>query len=41
VICGPGDIAQAHQPNEYIELAQFNRGEQVLRAVVDMLTVSP
>ena len=41
VICGPGDIAQAHQPNEYIELAQFMRGEQVLRTVIDMLTTSP
>jgi len=41
VICGPGDIAQAHQPNEYIELAQFTRGEQVLRTVVDMLTQRP
>ncbi|RUS59156.1 acetylornithine deacetylase [Pseudorhodobacter sp. E13] len=24
VICGPGDIAQAHQVDEYLELAQFN-----------------
>lgn len=23
VICGPGDIAQAHQVNEYLEVAQF------------------
>lgn len=26
VVCGPGDIAQAHQPNEFIEVAQFNAG---------------
>ncbi|WP_424986023.1 acetylornithine deacetylase [Microbulbifer sp. S227A] len=26
VVCGPGDIAQAHQPNEYIEVAQFRAG---------------
>lgn len=26
VICGPGDIAQAHQPNEYITLGQFEAG---------------
>ncbi|MEM7320686.1 MAG: acetylornithine deacetylase [Pseudomonadota bacterium] len=26
VVCGPGDIAQAHQPNEFIEIAQFNAG---------------
>jgi acetylornithine deacetylase len=23
VICGPGDIRQAHQPNEYLDVAQF------------------
>ncbi len=23
VVCGPGDIAQAHQPDEYIEIAQL------------------
>ena len=23
VICGPGDIAQAHQVDEYLEIAQF------------------
>lgn len=40
VICGPGDIAQAHQANEYIEVAQFSRGERVLRAVVDTLARS-
>ncbi len=26
VICGPGDIAQAHQPNEYVTKAQFEAG---------------
>ncbi|MGB1237572.1 MAG: acetylornithine deacetylase [Pseudomonadales bacterium] len=26
VICGPGSIDQAHQPNEYIEVAQFEMG---------------
>lgn len=26
VVCGPGDIAQAHQPNEFITVAQFNAG---------------
>jgi acetylornithine deacetylase len=41
VICGPGDIVQAHQANEYIEVAQFRRGETVLRAVVDTLALSP
>jgi len=31
VICGPGDIAQAHQPNEFIELAQVDACEKFLR----------
>ncbi|MEM8694845.1 MAG: acetylornithine deacetylase [Pseudomonadota bacterium] len=26
VICGPGSIEQAHQPNEYISVDQFERG---------------
>jgi acetylornithine deacetylase len=35
VVCGPGDIAQAHQPNEFIEVAQFEAGHQFMR---DLLT---
>jgi acetylornithine deacetylase len=26
IICGPGSIEQAHQPDEYLELAQLERG---------------
>ncbi len=37
VVCGPGDIAQAHQPDEYIELSQFAAGEAFLGRVVDGL----
>jgi acetylornithine deacetylase len=37
VICGPGDIAQAHQPNEYITVDQFQQGEAFMRRLVDML----
>ncbi|MGB1791044.1 MAG: acetylornithine deacetylase [Paracoccaceae bacterium] len=37
VICGPGDIAQAHQPNEYIEIAQFDKGHQFMRDLLTML----
>jgi len=37
VVCGPGDIAQAHQPNEYIEKAQFAAGEAFVARVVDSL----
>lgn len=35
VLCGPGDIAQAHQPNEFITLEQFEAGEAFLRRVGD------
>ncbi len=37
VICGPGDIAQAHQPNEFISVNQFQQGEAFMRRLVDML----
>ena len=30
-ICGPGDIAQAHQPNEFISVAQFEAGLQFMK----------
>ena len=35
VICGPGDIAQAHQPNEFITMEQMAAGEAFLRRVAD------
>ena len=34
VVCGPGDIAQAHQPDEYIEISEFEAGERLLRRVI-------
>jgi len=37
VVCGPGDIAQAHQPDEFISIAQFEAGEAFLKKVVDSL----
>ncbi len=37
VVCGPGDIAQAHQPNEFIEAEQFAAGEAFVARVVDSL----
>ena len=30
VVCGPGDIAQAHQPDEFIEVSEFEAGERFL-----------
>ncbi|MEL6959606.1 MAG: acetylornithine deacetylase [Pseudomonadota bacterium] len=37
VICGPGDIAQAHQPNEYIEKAQYEAGEAFMERLLTQL----
>lgn len=37
VICGPGDIAQAHQPNEFIAKAQFEAGHAFMRRLVQAL----
>ncbi|WP_227270350.1 acetylornithine deacetylase [Roseobacter weihaiensis] len=37
VICGPGDIAQAHQPNEYISKAQFEAGHGFMQRLVARL----
>ena len=38
VVCGPGDIAQAHQPDEYIEISELEAGERLLRRVIAELT---
>lgn len=38
VVCGPGSIAVAHQPDEYIALEQLDRCGQMLRSLVDELT---
>ncbi|MEX0312162.1 MAG: acetylornithine deacetylase [Tateyamaria sp.] len=37
VVCGPGDIAQAHQPNEYITVAQFEAGHAFMQTLVARL----
>jgi acetylornithine deacetylase len=31
VICGPGSIDQAHQPDEYVEISQMERGAAFMR----------
>ncbi|WP_232476342.1 acetylornithine deacetylase [Flavisphingomonas formosensis] len=35
VICGPGSIEQAHQPNEYISIAQFVAGRRFMRRLIE------
>ncbi|ETX15634.1 acetylornithine deacetylase [Roseivivax halodurans JCM 10272] len=38
VVCGPGDIAVAHQPDEYITQAQFQAGEAFMTRLVETLS---
>jgi len=35
VLCGPGSIDQAHQPNEFIEIAQLQRGAQFMARLIE------
>jgi|TARA_B110000438_G_scaffold194727_1_gene186352 acetylornithine deacetylase len=37
IICGPGDIAQAHQKNEFITLEQFSAGENFMDQLIENL----
>jgi acetylornithine deacetylase len=37
IICGPGHIAQAHQPNEWVSLDQIARCEAFMQRLVDRL----
>jgi acetylornithine deacetylase len=35
VVCGPGSIDQAHRPDEYIDLAQLERGVTFIRGIIE------
>lgn len=35
VICGPGSIDQAHQPDEYVDRSQMERGAEFMARLVD------
>lgn len=37
VVCGPGNIAQAHQPDEFISVAQFEAGEAFMDRLLKTL----
>lgn len=37
VICGPGWIAQAHQPDEYVEISQLAEGEAFMDRLIEAL----
>ncbi|MFN4153552.1 MAG: acetylornithine deacetylase [Paracoccaceae bacterium] len=34
VVCGPGDIAQAHQADEYLELSEFHAGQAFMEKLL-------
>ncbi len=36
-ICGPGSIAQAHQPDEYITVKEYEAGEAFMRRLIERL----
>lgn len=38
VVCGPGDIAQAHQPDEYLEISEFDAGWAFMQRLVASLS---
>lgn len=38
VICGPGSIEQAHQPNEYISVKEFEAGHAFMQRLVARLS---
>ena len=39
IVCGPGHIAQAHQPNEWIALDQLAWCERFMRRLADHLCI--
>jgi acetylornithine deacetylase/succinyl-diaminopimelate desuccinylase-like protein len=34
VVFGPGNIAQAHQPDEFVELSQLRQASRILTLVI-------
>jgi acetylornithine deacetylase len=39
IICGPGDIAQAHQPDEWIALSELEACDRFIRRLAERLLV--
>ena len=37
VVCGPGDIAQAHQPDEFLEISEFLAGQRFMERLIETL----
>lgn len=38
IVCGPGDIAQAHEPDEFIDISQMEAGTAFIRKVIAEMT---
>jgi acetylornithine deacetylase len=38
LVCGPGDMAQAHVADEYLEREQLDAGERLVRRIAASLT---
>ena len=34
IVCGPGDIAQAHQPDEFLEISEFEAGQRFMERLL-------
>lgn len=41
VVCGPGSMAQGHKPDEYLEIEQLLRCEQMLNRLIERLVTHP
>lgn len=41
VVCGPGDIAQAHKPDEFIEISQVKECEAFMRRLAEYVSGAP
>lgn len=41
VLCGPGSIEQAHQPDEWIEIAQLEEGAAFMQRLIGRLSATP
>jgi len=39
LVCGPGAIAQAHRPDEYVELRQLADCERFIEALVGCMSL--
>ncbi|MGA9860004.1 MAG: acetylornithine deacetylase [Solirubrobacteraceae bacterium] len=39
LVCGPGDMAQAHRPDEYLELTQLDAAQALITRLLERLSV--